>query len=118
MIGYPFVREGVLVNGRYNFLDHYFVSANTVLDLNAHKYDSATGAYDIALNHPKLASLGLGVGYNDECTTFSINYSQTYTTSTNAQVDDKTVSFTLTLRTLASASGSTALGVSTTEDGR
>ena len=118
LIGFPFVREGVLVTGRYNFLDHYFVSANTVLDLNAHKYDSVTGAYDIALNHPKLSSLGLGLGYNDECTTFSINYSQTYTTSTNAQLDDKTLSFTLTLRTLASASGSTALGVSTTEDGR
>ena len=118
LIGYPFVREGVLLTGRYDFLQHYFVSANTVLDLNPHKYDSVTGAYDLAVNHPALASLGFGVGYNDECTTFSINYSQTYTTAANVESRDQTVMFQLTLRTLASAKGSSNLGVTNTTDGR
>lgn len=110
LIGYPFRREGVLITGRYNFLDHYFVSASTVLDLNAHSYDAATGAYDIKVNNPQLAQLGMGVGYNDECTTFSINYSQSYTNATNVRNRDQTVSFQLTLRTLAQAKGTSDLG--------
>jgi LPS-assembly protein len=115
--GFPFAREGVLVSGRYNFFDHYFVSANSVLDLNAHRYDSTTGAYDIPVNHPTVATLGLGVGYNDECTTFSLNYSEQYTTAANIESRDQIVSFTLTLRTLASAKGSSSLGATSTEDG-
>jgi LPS-assembly protein len=117
-IGFPFVREGVLVSGRYNFLDHYFVSANTVLDLNPHGYDALTNAYDVPVKHPQLASVGLGFGYNDECTTFSINYSQTYTNAVNVQSRDQTIAFQLTLRTLASAKGTSNLGVSSTQDGR
>ena len=110
LIGYPFRREGVLVNGRYNFLDHYFVSASTVLDLNPHKYDNVTGAYDLAIGHPQLATLGVGVGYNDECTTFSVNYSRSYTYSANVQTVDQTVMFQLTLRTLAQAKATSGLG--------
>ena len=111
LIGYPFRREGVLVNGRYNFLDHYFVSGNAVLDLNAHRYDTATGVYDIKVNHPQLATIGVGVGYNDECTTFSVNYAQSYTDSINVRNRDQTVTFQLTLRTLATAKGTSDLGM-------
>lgn len=117
LIGYPFRREGVLVSGRYNFLDHYFVSANTTLDLNPRRYDTATGAYDIKMNHPQLASLGIGVGYNDECTTFSVLYSQTYTNALNVRARDQTVIFQLTLRTLAEAKATAGLGTTDSKTG-
>ena len=117
LIGFPFRREGVLITGRYNFFDHYFVSTNATLDLNPHRYDIATGAYDIKLSRPELATLGVGVGYNDECTTFSLNYSESYTDSINVRDRDQTVSFQLTLRTLAQAKGTSGLGTTTTKDG-
>lgn len=110
LIGYPFRREGVLVTGRYNFLDHYFVSGSAVLDLNPHTYNFDTGNYDIKVAHPQLAVLGVGMGYNDECTTFSINYTQSYTDSVNVRNRDQAVTFQLTLRTLAQAKGNTDLG--------
>ena len=116
-IGYPFRREGVLVTGRYNFLDHYFVSASSTLDLDPHHYDTATGAYDLKVNHPELATLGIGMGYNDECTTVSINYTQSYTNAANVRDRDQTVMFQLTLRTLAQAKGGSDLGASKVQDG-
>ena len=116
-VGYPFRREGVLVTGRYNFLDHYFVSASSTLDLNPHRYDVNTGAYDLKVNHPELATLSLGMGYNDECTTFSVSYTQSYTDAVNVRDRDQTVMFQLTLRTLAEAKGGTQLGVSKVQDG-
>ena len=115
LIGYPFRREGVLVTGRYNFLDHYFVSGNVVLDLDPHRYDANTGNYDIKVAHPQLAVLGVGMGYNDECTTFSVNYTQSYTDSVNVRNRDQTLTFQLTLRTLAQAKGNTALGDTATK---
>ncbi len=101
-------------------MDHYFVSTNTTIDLNPHHYDAATGDYDLKVSHPELATLGVGVGYTDECTTFSVQYSQSFTNSINVRNTDQTLTFQLTLRTLAEAKTTTDLSASSsskTNDG-
>ena len=117
LIGYPYRREGVLFTGKYDFLDHYFVKGTATLDLNPYKYDLATGLYDLKLGSPAVSVLGLGLGYDDECTTVSVNYSRSYTDSAGVRGLDQTVLLQLTLRTLAQAKIKTGLGTETVQDG-
>ncbi len=118
LIGYPNRREGVLLTGRYDFLDHYFAKASATVDLNPYKYDVATGLYDLKLGAPALAVLGAGLGYHDECTDLSFTYSRSYTDSAGVQGLDQTVLLQLTLRTLAQAKVQTGIGnTETVQDG-
>ena len=117
LIGYPFRREGVLLSGRYDFLEHYFAKASATLDLNPYKYDTATGLYDLKLGGPALSVLGVGVGYEDDCTSVALNYTRSYTDSLGVPSVDQTVLFQLTLRTLGQEKISTGLGTQTVQDG-
>ncbi|WP_131117137.1 LPS-assembly protein LptD [Lichenihabitans psoromatis] len=118
LIGYPYRREGILFSGRYDFLDHYFLKGSATIDLNPYKYDTATGLYDLKLGSPALSVLGLGVGYNDDCTTVSVNYSRSYTDSAGVRGLDQTVLLQLTLRTLAQGKVQTGVGgAQTVQDG-
>ena len=118
LIGYVYRREGVLLSERYDFLDHYYVSGSATLELNPYAYDTTTLAYDIKVGHPQLAVLGAGLGYQDDCTTLSINYSRSYTNQINVQSVNQTVLLSLTLRTLADFKLNESLGgTSTVQDG-
>lgn len=118
LIGYPNRREGLLVTARYSFFDHYFVNGSATLDLDPYQYDLTTKIYDLKLGHPSLAVLGAGVGYQDDCTTLSVNYSQSYTDSIGTQNLNQTVLVQLTLRTLADIKLNQSLGAtSTVQDG-
>jgi LPS-assembly protein len=118
LIGYPYRRSGVMVMPRYDFLDHYYVSASAVLELDPYQYDLTTKQYDLKIGHPQLATLGAGLGYQDDCTTLSVNYSRSYTNSINTQSVNQTVLISLTLRTLADIKLNQALGsTATVQDG-
>ncbi len=122
LIGFPNRREGVLLNARYDFFDHYFVNGSATVDLNPYQYDLTTRLYDLKLGHPSLAVLGAGVGYQDDCTTLSVSYSRSYTnsytTTVGTQSVDQTVLVSLTLRTLADIKLNQNLGgTSTVQDG-
>ena len=121
-IGYVHDRSGILLGERFDFLDHYYVNGNATLELEPYKYDIATGQYDLKTGHPQFAVLGAGFGYQDDCTTISVNYSRSYTDSISGLASDQnvnqTVLFSLTLRTLADFKLNQSLGsTSTVQDG-
>jgi LPS-assembly protein len=118
LIGYPYRREGLLMSARYDFLDHYFFRGTATIDLNPHKYDIATGLYDLKANGPALAVMGVGLGYQDDCLTVGLNYARSYTDSFGVQSLDQTFLLQLTLRTLASTKVETGVGnAQTVQDG-
>ncbi len=121
-IGYAHDRSGILLGERFDFLDHYYVNGSATLELNPYKYDATTLQYDIKTGHPQFAVIGAGLGYQDDCTTLSVNYSRSYTDSisgsnTNQSVN-QTVLVSLNLRTLAAVNLNESLGAtSTVQDG-
>lgn len=97
-IGFPFRREGVLAAARFNFNKYYWASASTVLQLDRHLWDKTLNT-KTSLIYP--AVIGLGLGYKDDCTTFSINYSNALQDVVNgARVRNQTLLVRLELRTL------------------
>ena len=118
LIGYVNRRDGVLFSERYDFLDHYYVSGSATLELDPYQYDLTTRQYDLKVGHPEFAVLGAGLGYQDDCTTLSVNYSRSYTDSIGTQSVNQTVLLSLTLRTLADFKLNQNLGAtSTVQDG-
>ena len=118
LIGYPYRRSGVLFSERYDFLNNYYVAGSATVQLNPYTYDNTTLAYDIKVGHPELALLSAGFGYQDDCTTLSVNYSRSYTNQINVQSVNETVVLSLTLRTLADLKLNQSLGASSTvQDG-
>ena len=121
-IGYVHDRSGVLLGERFDFLDHYYVNGSATLELNPYKYNTATLQYDIKSSRPEFAVIGAGFGYQDDCTTVSLNYSRSYTDAVaggvNNQNVNQTVLLSLNLRTLADFKLNQSLGAtSTVQDG-
>ena len=116
LLGYDKRREGLNANAKYRFLEHYYVQGNVIFDLSRHLYNGTT---TVNTGLFSVAGLGLGVGYEDECTTFNIKYNSTYLdSSTNtSRTRSQTVLFELKLRTLGDAKVSTSLGTSQVTDG-
>jgi LPS-assembly protein len=89
-LGFVRRREGVAVSGRVQLPNNWFVSGSVLLDLDRYLFDrdtvvnaqlnpSADPTQRITKfnNSPfRPASVGLGFGYIDECTTFTVNYSR------------------------------------------
>ena len=77
MIGYDVRREGLAFTTKYKFAQNYFAQGNVTFDMSRHLYPAAlissTNSGPFAV-----AALGIGAGYTDECTTFSVNYSSVY----------------------------------------
>jgi LPS-assembly protein len=129
-IGFPLRREGILGSARWNLTPNWYVSGSVLLDLD--RYLEAREQYLIAYaanpatavyNRQEVAyvsSLSLGVGYVDECTTLSINYSTApRSVAANSGEKDRshTLSFRLELRTLGEANISQNLGADTSDEG-
>jgi LPS-assembly protein len=97
-IGFPYRREGLLASARYAITDKYWVGATALLDFDRHLADKDFGTKTSAI-YP--ASLGFGLGYKDECTTFSVNYTNSLRDVVNgSRQRSQQVLFKLELRTL------------------
>ncbi len=100
LIGYSVRREGLSLNGKYKFAEHYFVQGNVTFDMSRQYYEP----YLIGYYNPgpfAIAASGLGVGYEDECTTFTVNYTSVYADNGYGSFQrDQTVLVSLALRTL------------------
>lgn len=110
-IGYWKRREGIAATSRIALDKNYFLQGNVVFDMTRHLYNN-DGIGNAKLFTP--ASFGLGAGYQDECTTFSLNYTSTYTL---ANTRNQTVMMQLQLRTLGDAKLSQSLGATSVQDG-
>lgn len=97
-IGFPFRREGVLAAGRFNINKNYWVSASALLQLDRHLWDKVLNT-KTSVVYP--ATLGFGLGYKDDCTTFSVNYINTLQDVVNGtRTRNQTLMVRLELRTL------------------
>ncbi len=111
IIGYPVRRQGLSLNGKYNITKNYFVNGNVIFDLSRHYYNGLTGTAPLF----SVAGLGLGGGYQDDCTLFSINYTSVYEGGTIGR--NQTLTFALQLRTLGDVKVSSALANVPVSDG-
>jgi LPS-assembly protein len=77
LIGYNVTREGLSLNGKYDLMKNYFVKGNVTFDMSRQFYPVNLTGYTEPGSFP-IAAMGLGAGYMNECTAFSINYSSVY----------------------------------------
>ncbi len=103
VIGYDVRREGLAISSRYKISDNYFAQGNITFDMSRHLYPP----YIIGYSNPgpfAVASFGVGGGYQDECTTFTVNYSSIYQDAGSGTLaHNQTVLFQLQLHTLGDA---------------
>lgn len=103
VIGYAVRREGLALSSRYNVTDNYFAQGNVTFDMSRHLYPSNI----IGPTNPGLffvANYGIGAGYHDCCTTFSVNYRSYYFDNGGGTFTrSQTVAVQLQLRTLGEA---------------
>ncbi len=109
VIGYDVRREGLALTAKYDLSANYFATGNVTFDMSRHLYPVSVIGY--ANPGPfAVAALGVGAGYHDECTTFTVNYSDIYADAgTGTFARNQTVLVSLQLRTL----GGTAFSRST-----
>jgi len=103
LIGYDVRREGLGLTSKYKVTDNYFLQGNVVFDMSRHLYpQSLIGTTTSTVFFP--ATYGIGGGYEDECTTFSLNYTSTYQDNgSGTLVRNQTFLLSLQLRTLGGA---------------
>jgi LPS-assembly protein len=103
VIGYDVRREGLALNAKYKFAENYYTEGNVTFDMSRHLYPAALISY----TNPgpfAIAALGIGAGYTDECTTFSVNYTSIYQDNGTGSFErNQTVLLSLQLRTLGDA---------------
>ncbi|HUI19903.1 MAG TPA: LPS-assembly protein LptD [Methylocella sp.] len=103
LIGYDVRREGLALTSQYKISENYFAKGNITFDMSRQYYPP----YLIGYSNPgpfAVAAYGIGAGYQDECTTFSINYSSVYQDyGSGSLIRSQTVMVQLQLRTLGEA---------------
>jgi LPS-assembly protein len=116
VIGYYVRREGLSLNSRYKISDNYFAQGNITFDMSRQFYPASL----IGTPNPgpfAVAAFGVGSGYQDDCTTFSVNFSSVYQDNGNgALVHNQTVLVQLELRTLGGTTFSQSFGNANTLD--
>jgi LPS-assembly protein len=117
VIGYDVRREGLSLSSRYKITDHYFAQGNITFDMSRQYYPASL----IGFTNPgpfAIAAAGVSAGYQDECTTFSVNYSSTYNDyGSGSLTRNQTVLLQLQLRTLGDAKVSETFLNTTALDG-
>ena len=131
-IGFDVRRQGLSATGKYDITKNYFLMGTVTFDMSRYLYNSLTNPtttyYGTTLTGSNLtgtaplfsvATLGGGIGYQDECTTLSINYSQIYQPQsyTGLPARNQTVMVTLQLRTLGEAKFNYGVGSMLVNDG-
>jgi LPS-assembly protein len=129
-IGFGFRRQGLSATGRYDITKNYFLNGTVTFDMSRYLYNKYTE--NPALYTPytginligtaplfSVAALGAGIGYHDECTTLSINYSQIYQPQsyTGLPARNQSVMVTLQFRTLGEARFNDGMGSVLVNDG-
>ncbi|TVR09001.1 MAG: LPS-assembly protein LptD [Salinarimonadaceae bacterium] len=110
-LGYPNRREGLSTGARVELSEHWFASGSMQFDLSRYLEDrqrvgAASGSTRLAI-----ASMGIGVGYQDECTTFTVTYtSAPKDGSFGSRKQNRTIMFQLELRTLGEVGVTQAVG--------
>jgi LPS-assembly protein len=102
-LGYPKRREGVLATARLNVTSNWYLTGSVLVDLDRYLDARQYRRRD----EIKPNSMSVGIGYIDECTTFSVSYSMTprEVSGTYGEKDrNQTVLLSLELRTLGQAS--------------
>lgn len=133
LLGYSHYREGVTATATYNITPNWFVSGSVLLDLTHYldvrnTYSDALATY---LANPVgtvplyqnpgrfyVSGASFGGGYQDECTTVSLNYiNSPIATATGVRERNQTVLLRLELKTLGEADLRQNVGTATTADG-
>ncbi|MEZ0171566.1 LPS-assembly protein LptD [Microvirga sp. TS319] len=111
-IGFLNPREGFLGTATWNVTPNWRISGSVLLDLDRYLAEPVERAY--------VSSMSVGVGYIDECTTFSVRYimrPRSLTTSSGERDQNHTVMLSLELRTLGGASITQRIDGSSSEEG-
>jgi LPS-assembly protein len=130
LIGFDKRRQGLALNAKYNLTKNYFVSGTVTFDMSRYLYNNLTPYPTLTTTYTgvnlqgaapvfSVAAMGFGGGYQDECTTFLVNYTSNYQQQTNTGLParNQTVMVSLQLRTLGSVSFNQALSSVTMNDG-
>ncbi|MBF9232264.1 LPS-assembly protein LptD [Microvirga alba] len=130
-IGFDQRREGLLASATWNVTPKWYVTGSLLLDLDRYLLardtfaanfiaNPSTAVYN-RLNAAYVGSMSLGVGYMDECTTFTLNYSmapRNLAVTSGEKDRSHTVMFRLELRTLGEVSFSQNInGAASSQDG-
>ncbi len=76
VLGYYVPREGLSLSTRYQLTPHYFLQGNVTFDMTRQYYPVDLAGANVG---PwAVAAEGVGAGYRDECTSFSVDYSSIY----------------------------------------
>ncbi|PPQ32477.1 hypothetical protein CCR94_05745 [Rhodoblastus sphagnicola] len=126
LIGYNERREGLGLTSRYDMFQNYFVQGDITWDLGRHNYDDVTYVIGnktyYAPSAPlfAIASWGAGIGYQDECLKLGLNYRDSISDGYGYPPNynrNKSVLFTLELRTLGDIRAPFSLTPSVIQDG-
>jgi LPS-assembly protein len=130
-LGYTRRREGVMLAGNLKLPNNWFVSGSVLLDLDRYLLDrdltvnsqinnaiSGSPRFNRYNNTPlRPAAVGLGFGYIDECTTFTVNYTRTSADNVGSlRTTTSTVLFRLELKHLGQFGYRQSLGTQTSLD--
>ncbi len=117
VLGFEKRREGLSAAFKYKVDQNYFLSSNVIFDLSRQLYNGTPGVVGNA-GLFTVAGLGVGLGYIDDCTSFSINYTSAYQDKgAGVPVRNQTLAFQLQLRTLGDTRITSSLGNSSAQDG-
>jgi LPS-assembly protein len=110
-LGFYTKSEGLIAMTRVNLDKNWYVSAGTLVDLDGTSPE-AEALYGISNvnSGPNFGYVSLGAGYQDECTTFGLVYTNSAQGETGVKERVQTVMLRLELRTLGSANVSQNLG--------
>jgi LPS-assembly protein len=127
LLGYDKRREGLWTTARVDVTKNWWLSGGALFDLDRYLTDREN--YKFALQTDPnavyrrsapwaVASLSLGAGYQDECTTFGVTYiSSVKDGATGTRDTAQTILVRLDLRTLGTAGFQQNVGLATTQDG-
>lgn len=133
LLGFSHRREGITATATYNITPNWFVTGSALVDLTHYLdtrslYSEALASYIAnpvgtlpTYQNPGrfyLSGMSIGAGYQDECTTVSLNYIVSpIATVTGVSERNQTVLLRVELKTLGEADLRQNVGTATTSDG-
>jgi LPS-assembly protein len=132
-LGFERRREGLVASTTYNVTPNWFLTGSVLFDLDKYLIAKEEFAANMAKymagqlsdlpvyhrdNRWEVTGTTLGIGYIDECTTLSVQYSMVPRPVANGTTEsDRTVLLKLELRTLGAVNLKQTVGEPTTQDG-